>query len=120
MSGRKLPPEERYKVGSNKRHNFHHRHSRDGAVELQAPAAVGLYHPHPYIERSRASLRSRGSLRSSYRSYSSSPRYSARPLEARIKNCCRLTIAFIFSNVGVCGLFVGYTIMGSFLFQVIS
>lgn len=66
------------------------------------------------IERGRGSRRSRGSGQS----YGSSPPYSARPLEARIKHCCRVTIAFIFSNVGVCGLFVGYTIMGSFLFQV--
>jgi len=94
-----------------------------GDIELQVPERrpADFYDDdrRSYIERGRGSQKSRGSQRSRG-SYSSSPRYSAKPLEARIKHCCRVTIAFIFSNVGVCGLFVGYTIMGSFLFQVIS
>ena len=65
------------------------------------------------VDRSRP-----GSQRSQRSSHSGTgaPRYR-RPLGAKIKDCCRSTIAFIFSNVGVCGLMVGYTIMGAFLFQ---
>ncbi|KAF2356739.1 Potassium channel domain [Trinorchestia longiramus] len=69
------------------------------------------------IDRERGSQRSRGSVRSRG-SYSSSPLSSEKPFQEKVKDCCRITIAFIFSNVGVCAMFVGYTIIGSFLFQV--
>ncbi|KAA0202770.1 hypothetical protein HAZT_HAZT004165 [Hyalella azteca] len=68
------------------------------------------------IDRDRGSQRSRGSIRSRG-SYSSSTHGSEKPLQEKVKDCCRMTIAFIFSNVGVCAMFVGYTIMGSFIFQ---
>ncbi|XP_076028793.1 two pore potassium channel protein sup-9-like [Oratosquilla oratoria] len=59
--------------------------------------------------------RGRGSSRRSHSTHT----YVKPPFE-RIKDCCRFTIAFTFSNVGVCGLFVGYTIMGAFIFQAIE
>lgn len=60
------------------------------------------------------SHRSQRSLRGAY-----TTRYR-KPFGARIKDCCRSTIAFMFSNVGVCGLMVGYTIMGALLFPEIE
>ena len=93
----------------------------NGEIELavpdRRPHAPVIYYDddrRSYIDRGRGSQKSRGSRGS----YGSSPNYSSKPLEAKIKHCCRVTIAFIFSNVGVCVLFVGYTILGSFIFQV--
>ncbi|XP_055356882.1 TWiK family of potassium channels protein 7-like [Paramacrobiotus metropolitanus] len=34
-----------------------------------------------------------------------------------VKNCCRKTIAFLFSHIGLTALVVGYSIMGAFLFR---
>lgn len=48
------------------------------------------------------------------------PPHYIKPFGEKVKDCCRSTIAFIFSNVGVCGLMVGYTIMGAFVFQYIE
>ena len=96
------------------------RRPEDIEMAVDARRSADLYYDErrSNIDRGRGSQKSRGSVRSRG-SYGSSPRpLEPKPLEARIKHCCRVSIAFIFSNVGVCGLFVGYTIMGSFLFQV--
>ncbi|CAL4060919.1 unnamed protein product [Meganyctiphanes norvegica] len=63
--------------------------------------------------------RNRGSSRHSSAPYPPHPPH-VKPFSAKLKDCCRFTIAFIFSNVGVCGLMVGYTIMGAFLFREIE
>ncbi|KAK8728107.1 hypothetical protein OTU49_009396 [Cherax quadricarinatus] len=62
--------------------------------------------------------RGRGS-RHSHQSHAPHYHY-VKPFGEKLKDCCRSTIAFIFSNVGVCGLMVGYTIMGAFLFSAIE
>ncbi|XP_066963140.1 potassium channel subfamily K member 18-like [Macrobrachium rosenbergii] len=48
------------------------------------------------------------------------PPHYFKPFKEKVKDCCRSTIAFIFSNVGVCGLLVGYTIAGAFIFKKIE
>jgi predicted lysophospholipase L1 biosynthesis ABC-type transport system permease subunit len=52
----------------------------------------------------------------------SSRRYAARQktLGAKCKDYLRQFIAFMFSNVGIIGLVVGYTIAGAFVFQAIE
>ncbi|XP_063851120.1 potassium channel subfamily K member 16-like [Scylla paramamosain] len=63
-------------------------------------------HPHEYPHHPRDAPQPHGH-----------PHVYRKPLGEKIKDCCRSTIAFVFSNVGVCGLMVGYTIMGAFLFS---
>ena len=55
---------------------------------------------------------------SSYRS--GRGRNEPRSLVARIKEGLRKTIAFLFGHVGICGLVVGYIIMGAFAFMAIE
>lgn len=43
-----------------------------------------------------------------------------KPFGEKVKDCCRSTIAFLFSNVGVCGLMLGYTITGALIFKEIE
>ena len=75
-------------------------------------------HPEPI---GRSSLRSKASKGSS----SATPR-SAGAAGAgggdgqrmrRFKDCCRITLEFTFTQVGVGALVVAYTIMGAFIFQ---
>lgn len=40
-----------------------------------------------------------------------------KPLGEKIKDFLRQFVAFMFSNVGIIGLVVGYTIVGAFIFQ---
>ena len=61
-----------------------------------------------------------GSLRSASSDGRPSSEPRRKPPIARLKDCCRTTIAFVFSNVGVCVLMVGYNIMGAFLFKSIE
>lgn len=39
---------------------------------------------------------------------------------SRCKTCCRKFTAFMFSHVGLCGLVVGYSIMGAFAFKTLE
>ena len=55
---------------------------------------------------------------SSYRS--GRGRNEPRSLVARVKEGLRKTIAFLFGHVGICGLVVGYIIMGAFAFMAIE
>ncbi|XP_013794201.1 TWiK family of potassium channels protein 7-like [Limulus polyphemus] len=52
----------------------------------------------------------------------SGSRYSGkkRPPVNKCKTCCRKFTAFMFSHVGLCGLVVGYTIMGAFAFRALE
>lgn len=59
--------------------------------------------------RDRGSVRSRGSSSAS----SSDPR-------EKLKDCCRQFVAFMFTQVGVGALVVGYAIMGAFAFMAIE
>lgn len=121
-SGRQPPHNDRQQSYNDRNAPVHGRRSDPyDDIEIEIPDRRGVAYDEDrrsHIERGRGSQKSRGSVRSKGSYGSSGP--PVRPLGERIKNCCRLTIAFIFSNVGVCGLFVGYTIMGSFLFQVRS
>ncbi|XP_071531996.1 two pore potassium channel protein sup-9-like [Panulirus ornatus] len=63
--------------------------------------------------------RGRGGSRHSHQSHAHQYHY-VKPFGEKVKDCCRSTIAFIFSNVGVCGLMVGYTTMGAYLFSTIE
>ncbi|XP_018021256.1 potassium channel subfamily K member 18 isoform X2 [Hyalella azteca] len=106
------------------RKTFHIGHHDGKGRNPQLPIAIDRSYDYERgerftIDRDRGSQRSRGSIRSRG-SYSSSTHGSEKPLQEKVKDCCRMTIAFIFSNVGVCAMFVGYTIMGSFIFQVIE
>lgn len=47
-------------------------------------------------------------------------RYEQPSFLKRCKECTRKLIAFLFSNVGIIGLVVGYTIAGAFIFQKIE
>ncbi|GLH04687.1 Uncharacterized protein GBIM_10342 [Gryllus bimaculatus] len=47
-------------------------------------------------------------------------RYRQKSLGQKIKDFLRQFIAFMFSNVGIIGLVVGYTILGAFVFQAIE
>jgi len=47
-------------------------------------------------------------------------RNEPRSLFARVKEGLRKTIAFLFGHVGICGLVVGYIIMGAFAFMAIE
>ncbi|XP_017776918.1 PREDICTED: potassium channel subfamily K member 18 [Nicrophorus vespilloides] len=47
-------------------------------------------------------------------------RRAERPLAQKIKDCIRNFIAFMFSNVGIIGLVVGYAIAGAFIFMEIE
>jgi len=73
-------------------------------------------------DRLRSSKISRGSAKSRFSQASSShhSQPARKPLKTQLKDCFRAVVAFTFSNVGVCVLFVGYTILGSFLFQAIE
>ena len=55
--------------------------------------------------------------RSSRRGY---PARRRKPLGEKIKDFLRNFVAFMFSNVGIIGLVVGYTIVGAFIFQLIE
>ncbi|XP_022239224.1 TWiK family of potassium channels protein 7-like [Limulus polyphemus] len=43
-----------------------------------------------------------------------------RPPVNKCKTCCRKFTAFMFSHVGLCGLVVGYSIMGAFAFRALE
>ncbi|XP_076363165.1 TWiK family of potassium channels protein 7-like [Tachypleus tridentatus] len=63
------------------------------------------------LERKRSSRRSR---REGHH-----PAKKRRPAN-RCKTCCRKFTAFMFSHVGLCGLVVGYSIMGAFAFRALE
>ncbi|XP_046636975.1 potassium channel subfamily K member 15-like isoform X1 [Daphnia pulicaria] len=58
------------------------------------------------MDRQRAELRHRRNRRLR----------SAMVLKNKLKDCCRKITAFFFTQIGVCGLIVGYTIVGAFMF----
>ncbi|KAK2716010.1 hypothetical protein QYM36_010544 [Artemia franciscana] len=49
---------------------------------------------------------------------------SQRPLhrtfKKRMRTCCRQLTAFLFSQVGICSLLLGYTVVGAFSFMVVE
>lgn len=54
------------------------------------------------------------------RSSRRNPSRRKRPPENKCKTCCRRFTAFMFSHVGLCGLVVGYSILGAFAFQALE
>ncbi|KAK4025397.1 hypothetical protein OUZ56_014470 [Daphnia magna] len=58
------------------------------------------------MDRQRAELRNRRHRRLR----------TAMALQNKMKDCCRKITAFFFTQIGVCGLIVGYTIVGAFMF----
>ncbi|XP_014780101.1 TWiK family of potassium channels protein 18 [Octopus bimaculoides] len=44
-------------------------------------------------------------------------RESHRKTTNRVVNCCKTFITFFFSNIGLCSLVIGYSILGGFIFQ---
>ncbi|XP_045465237.1 TWiK family of potassium channels protein 12 [Harmonia axyridis] len=62
----------------------------------------------------RSSVRSRGSSNSRYSSNSDVD------TKTKMKDCCRKTVAFMCSQVGVIGLIVGYTLIGALCFMKIE
>ncbi|XP_054719912.1 potassium channel subfamily K member 18-like [Uloborus diversus] len=49
-----------------------------------------------------------------------SVRHRKRPPENKCKTCCKRFTAFMFSHVGLCGLVVGYSILGAFAFRALE
>nr|CAH0101549.1 unnamed protein product [Daphnia galeata] len=58
------------------------------------------------MDRQRAELRNRKNRRLR----------TAMAFRNKLKDCCRKITAFFFTQIGVCGLIVGYTIVGAFMF----
>ncbi|CAG0925102.1 unnamed protein product, partial [Notodromas monacha] len=71
--------------------------------------------PQPAARRG-GSAASRYLLRSSLRSKGSSSSSGERDPRERFKDCCRKIVQFLFSQVGVGALVVGYAIFGAFAF----
>ena len=73
-------------------------------------------HPEPI---GRSSLRSKASKESSGGGTAGSASAGASDGQRmrRFKDCCRITLEFTFTQVGVGALVVAYTIMGAFIFQ---
>lgn len=63
----------------------------------------------------RSSLRSKAS---SSNSGSDPSKHQAVDRVKQLKNCCRIAVEFMFTQVGVGALVVAYTIMGASIFQV--
>ena len=47
-------------------------------------------------------------------------REKSRKRNEKIKECCKKFAAFLFSHIGLCGLVVGYSIMGGFVFKALE